>query len=206
MNFNKISVLIIIVLFSTKLIYSIGGGREERREKRLRKAGRYALMNLNKGLINAAKNGNYEEVQKAIAERANVNFVSEYNETPLSEAIRNKHFNIAQLLIDNGANINRRFGAGFTLLMEEAANGNLDSVEFLLKNVADADLTYRLVDKIYDAAEIAKTYGNFEIANYIQNYKRNRQKMLEETNFPPVLIDLVEEYTGFKRSEKEKSC
>lgn len=84
-------------------------------------------------LINAVKKGDYTIVKNLlISSRADVNSRGiGTNKTALMEAISQKHYEIAVLLLDKGADIDLRSNLGFTALHIACENGYLEFVRLL---------------------------------------------------------------------------
>ncbi|WP_265023276.1 ankyrin repeat domain-containing protein [Wolbachia endosymbiont (group A) of Epistrophe grossularia] len=108
----------------------------------------------NAALLEAAKSGDINEVKRLISEGANVNAVEDLY-TPLYWAAKNNHFNIVEVLLDNGAYVD---GVNYsmerdvlTLLQEKEAEycksslhlaarlGNLEAVKDLLGKGANVN-------------------------------------------------------------------
>ncbi|WP_264705088.1 ankyrin repeat domain-containing protein [Wolbachia endosymbiont (group A) of Gymnosoma rotundatum] len=108
----------------------------------------------NAALLEAAKSGDINEVKRLISEGANVNAVKDLY-TPLYWAAKNNHFNIVEVLLDNGAYVD---GVNYsmerdvlTLLQEKEAEycksslhlaarlGNLEAVKDLLGKGANVN-------------------------------------------------------------------
>lgn len=82
-------------------------------------------------LIDATINGHYDAVKLLIEHGANVDaFQGSYNtvEIPLMYAVQYKRLDIAQLLIDNGADVNAKNHINWTPLISATANG-CDSIQ-----------------------------------------------------------------------------
>lgn len=96
----------------------------------------------NEKLLNAAKNGNDAELVKALEEKADVNTVDEYGNTPLHWATENGHAQIVNRLIEAEADMNKTNNRnGETPLMLAAARGHLMAIEQLVSHKADVDAT-----------------------------------------------------------------
>ena len=65
------------------------------------------------------KNGDIEEVKKAIEAGSNVNAKDEFGSTPLESAVYDGHKEIAAILIANGANPNAKDEDGATPLHQQ---------------------------------------------------------------------------------------
>ena len=64
----------------------------------------------------------------------------EYNRTPLCWAIKYRHFRIVQILVENGANVNRKVQGEWTPVELAIISGCTDIVNYLLEHGADITL------------------------------------------------------------------
>ncbi len=76
---------------------------------------------------------------------------------PLHSAVAGQHFELAQRLLEHGANVNAVQEGGFTPLHGAADNGQIEMIELLLKQ--GADLTARTHDGL-TALDIARQHGH----------------------------------------------
>ena len=112
------------------------------REKRNIEDARRDAQGYNHRLLTASNSANIDSVQALVSSGADVNFVTtDGDRTPLSNAIRQSRPEIAELLIDAGANVNWADSAGYTHLMDAARDGNLDMVRLLISHNADLEIT-----------------------------------------------------------------
>jgi len=95
------------------------------------------LEEINNKLRNAAVVGDYKKVVEALGEGADVDSRDEFRGTALLGAARNRHEEIAKLLIDNGAGVNVRDTGGFSALILAAFHGQKGIVELLIDAGAD---------------------------------------------------------------------
>lgn len=98
-----------------------------------------------------------------VANGANINFIDGNSWTPLSKAIRYKHYDITKYLIDQGANVNLIGNIAWTPLNGAITNHNLEIVRLLVKNGADINDVRTECLPIscaieYDAIEIVKFF------------------------------------------------
>ena len=92
-------------------------------------------------LWEAAYTGNLSFVKQALADGADANAREPQNETPLlTLAALMGHADIAELLIENGADVNALGGDGGTALHAAAFLGRADAAKVLLDNGADATI------------------------------------------------------------------
>lgn len=93
-------------------------------------------------LSNACHNGNVKAVRFLLEHNANINHYTTLHGTPLVASIKNGHFNICELLIDAGADIELKSPVGLyntptdTPLCWAVKHNRADAVELLLKNGA----------------------------------------------------------------------
>ena len=88
------------------------------------------------GKTSEAWKGDIDEVRRLISEGANINAMY-LDKTALMEASIEGHFEIAKLLLDNGADVNLVDSDFRTALMFAAQNGHKDIVIELINNGAD---------------------------------------------------------------------
>ena len=85
-----------------------------------------------RALLDAAEKGNIEAVKQHLAAGADVNAKSERGRTPLHNAARWKHKEVAELLIAEGADVNAKDEDGDTPL-DKAINYNQSEIADLLR-------------------------------------------------------------------------
>jgi len=94
-----------------------------------------STMNIDQQLIDAAKNGNAEQVQILLDARANVNARARDGLTPLHLAVRFGHETVVRLLLKNNANIEAKDFHDYTPL--HWVNGREAIARLLLANNAN---------------------------------------------------------------------
>lgn len=94
---------------------------------------------LNKSLIDAAKNGNIVKVKELISRGADVNAKTNQNATALIYASLNGHTETVKELIAKGADLNAKTNEGFTAIMYASQNGHTDVVKELIEKGADVN-------------------------------------------------------------------
>lgn len=93
-----------------------------------------AKKEIDQALFKASQSGNLEETQKAIQEGADVNAKDKAGWTPLHFASVRGHGNVAQLLINKGADVNvETFGSRWTPLWLAINNNRLEVIRLLIK-------------------------------------------------------------------------
>lgn len=113
--------------------------------------------------------GHVEVVKLLLLEKANPNLSSanSFKVTPLHSACAISNFEIANLLIRNGADVNARQQQGVTPLHSAAYNGKIELVKLLIQNGAD---TSAEMENGKTTADIAIEKEHKEIAEYIIQY------------------------------------
>ena len=102
-------------------------------------------------LIDAATKGNLEKADSLLKAGANPNAAEEGRVTPLRQACYNDHTEIAKLLIDYGADVNKKTEIG-TPLMAAALSGNSNIVDYLIEHGAKVNLKSKFGTPIIGAA------------------------------------------------------
>lgn len=92
---------------------------------------------MNSSLLNAAKEGNVNEVKKALDNGADVNHVSEKGSTALMLASMGGHLGVVELLISKGADVN--IITNTSALVSAAGLGRYDIVKYLIDHGADVN-------------------------------------------------------------------
>ena len=90
-------------------------------------------------IIEAAENGNLEELKKLIKSGADVNAKNEYGNTALIYAAWNGHTDCLSALIVAGADVNAKNNDGYTALTLAARDGQTDCVAVLISAGADVN-------------------------------------------------------------------
>jgi len=159
----------------------------------------------NQILINAAKHGNIEEVQRLLKNGADVNAKDNNGDTALMWASSKGHANVVQLLLDASADVNAKNDYGFTALMCVPFNGHTDVVKLLLDAGADVnakDDYYGDTALIWasgkghtEIVKLLKEYSKYheEFQKYIANYAQHVQIELN-VHLPNVLSNMVGQY------------
>lgn len=189
MNLNKISVLVFALsLCSTQ----ISNGMSKVHKMRMNNLQEM----INENLLQAVRDNNYDLVKNLINQGADVSYKNTTRLTPLLWAACFNQLEIVKLLVEHGADINYiRYG---TALMDAAKKGNIDVVRFLLDHGANIDT----IGYNGTALELAEKNGHHAVVTLIREYKAKRAKEIDEaTPLVSVLVDLVEEYEGYKEPQ-----
>ncbi|KAF7285836.1 ankyrin repeat and KH domain-containing protein 1-like isoform X5 [Rhynchophorus ferrugineus] len=88
-------------------------------------------------LMEAAQEGHYDLVRFLLEFGANVNAVTQTNDTALTYACENGHTDVAELLMQYGADLEHESEGGRTPLMKACRAGHLCTAEFLIKKGAN---------------------------------------------------------------------
>ena len=119
--------LLIICLFNTKSVLSQGQENEG-------------------GLWECARNGNVDCVQLAINAGDDLDLTGPYNQTPVAEAVREGHVNIAEMLIDAEADIKAHGGPSLLIIAYYSSNigcVDLEMTSMLLSKGVDVNAVNR---------------------------------------------------------------
>lgn len=116
----------------------------------------YAVMN------------NDDKMIKFLVEIGNADVnLGKYN-NPLGMAISRGRMELAEYLIDKGADINRQDNIGRTFLHEAAKDGNLAAVKFLVEKGARLDVLDKWNDTpLHVAANVKVNKGHTEVVDYL---------------------------------------
>lgn len=97
------------------------------------------MNELNEKLLDAAKDGNLDQVKSLIEQGADIEAKTDNGSTPLHWAAASGHTDVANLLLEKGADIEAKDRGGWTPLHWAAANGQTDIANLLLEKGADID-------------------------------------------------------------------
>lgn len=115
---------------------------------------------LNRILIEAADDGDADEVVRMLEAGADVNAVIQGDGTPLIAASRNGHIKIVRMLLTRGADVNLGVEGDGNPLIMAAREGYLEIVELLLEGGADVN---RIVPSDENALIQASGEGHIEV-------------------------------------------
>ncbi len=111
---------------------------------------------------------NDEKMIKFLVETGNANVnLGKYN-NPLSIAISHGYMELAEYLINKGANLDQQDSIGRTLLHKVAEDGNLAAVKFLVDKGAKLDVLDKWKETpLHVAANVKVNKGHTEIVDYL---------------------------------------
>lgn len=119
-------------------------------------------------LINLIRTGEVEPIRLLISKNPKlVNVPDPKGFTPLVLATYMGQKEIAELLIDHGANINAQDAVGNTALMGVCFKGSKELAEMLIVRGADMSLSNKQGDT---ALSFAKNHGHEEIVDLLENF------------------------------------
>ncbi len=129
---------------------------------------------LDEALVWASMNGRVEALEELVRRGADVN-ADPYRGTPLTRAACRGHLDVANWLLDHGADVNRRgtfggpsHGQGITALHIAAQDGRMEMVRLLAERGADPTIE----DDNYHSSPIAwaNHFGHGEVAEYLKAF------------------------------------
>jgi ankyrin repeat protein len=116
-------------------------------------------------LLQAARKGDSESMEKLLKQGANVNDADAQGMTPLMFAAANGHIKAVKFLLDKGANVNAQNQYGYTALMLVAGSGNVELAQLLVKRGSNL---HAKNDLGLTAAEIAELQGDAKIRDLLR--------------------------------------
>ena len=135
-------------------------------------------LNISIFLNNAIENDNIISVKEAIKAGADLNFKNkDTGQTALRVAAVNQNLNMCNLLIENGAKVDARFGYGLTVLHESIINGSFNIALLLIEKGADINSINDNLDGtvLFSAASLGKLEScRFILQNGGNIFYRNR--------------------------------
>lgn len=96
-----------------------------------------SYLGSDENLLSAAKRGDGCKVKELLKKGSDPNMKDEIGCTPIHNAVKKRHWEVAELLIHRGADPDIRDNAGWTPLHYAAKYGPTESVQMLLMHVAD---------------------------------------------------------------------
>ncbi len=94
-------------------------------------------------LMQAAIDGDVEQVTQLLAEGGDVNVATALGDTPLMFAARHSRSEVARLLIDEGADIDAQSDEEKTALILAIEGGDTETARLLIEKGAELDIVYR---------------------------------------------------------------
>eukprot|EP01101_Sappina_pedata_P007298 TRINITY_DN3839_c0_g1_i1.p1 TRINITY_DN3839_c0_g1~~TRINITY_DN3839_c0_g1_i1.p1 ORF type:complete len:260 (+),score=61.77 TRINITY_DN3839_c0_g1_i1:88-867(+) len=126
---------------------------------------------MSSGLWEAAFNGYTEDIEPAVTNGANLEYVGAYGSTPLSIACQKGHLDCVKLLIKLGANYkHERYTTGATPLFLAAQNGHLEIVQELRTLSVDVNVVQKTkMTPLHGAAQ----NGHAKVIRYLMTKGAN---------------------------------
>jgi ankyrin repeat protein len=136
-----------------------------------------AQRTLDNDIIDAAIDGNLEQVRNLFSMGANIDAKDQWENTPLMRACLHGREDVVRFLLDNGANVNAK-SSRWTSLMLAACNGFTNVVELLIDRGADMEprtlwdytaLRYALEEERFGTARLMMRKGARNIGDALPN-------------------------------------
>jgi ankyrin repeat protein len=145
-----------------------------------------ATADLHYALGDACYKGNFDVIKMLIELGADVNG-GDYgaSENPLMHAARHGHLEIAQYLLENGADIEARSYEGNTPLLFAAWEGQLEMIQFLIKKGADINSTN---DMNWNALMQACLQGFYSLAKILVEKGSDVNLVDKEKGATPLML------------------
>lgn len=133
-------------------------------------------------LHRAAADGDLSEVERLVAEGAEINAFDDLSRTPLHYAAENEHYKVTAWLLEHGAAVNAydEKMIGETALCLAAQKHYPEMVELLLKHGADPDINGWVGLTARIRAQRRKDDDGRRIANLIEKYRPPRPNPSEQ--------------------------
>lgn len=137
-------------------------------------------------------------VAELIQAGANIHTIGTNGWTPLHMAAARGHVEKARLLIDAGANVNRRkeIDASETPLMEAAFTGQPSTVRLLLANGADASMRETINNRMpLEIAEEAAKGPDPDVVNYLknENIQIDVDELFDDMDLPADQLEMMKQ-------------
>ncbi len=100
-------------------------------------------MSYNDLLLNASSSNNIISARRALDNGANANYCPQYRLSPLAYAVKNKNYQLVQLLLNNNAKPNLQINDGYytqTAIFYATYNNDFKIAELLLQSGADVNV------------------------------------------------------------------
>ncbi len=117
-------------------------------------------------LLNAAKEGNYDEMKKLVEQGAYINAVDEKKNTALYFAAAAGNFDAVKYLVEKGAKLNIRHSSGQLALDRAAQEGYIDVVKYL------ADHGSLILVEPVSPLWLAAQKGHLSVVKYLVDEKK----------------------------------
>ena len=128
----------------------------------------------------AITKGHKEAVEELINSGADISITGEYWEwTPLEKAANRGFYDICKILIDNGADINKKSKIGKNAFHNAIQQGHIDIVKLFVKN--GADLKVKTADGL-TPTQLAQTEGYINIYQYLKGLEEKENEKVHDNN------------------------
>ena len=118
-------------------------------------------------LVNASMGGKADVIRRCLEKGADVNAADKkFNATALMWAAHNGHVEALNVLLANGADMDRQGSRGETALWFAAQKGQLETLKILVENGADINTVGR---DGYSPIAIAEKNGHSDIVDYLKS-------------------------------------
>ncbi|CAL4183613.1 unnamed protein product, partial [Meganyctiphanes norvegica] len=143
-------------------------------------------------LIFASQNGRDELVSLYLLYGANVEAVMKNNgESSLLKACEKGHLNTVNVLIDEGADLNRKTKNDVSSLWIASNKGHVDIVELLLQNGAQKNIS----NKSWQATHAAADEGHLNVLVKLKEYGCDLNATTNQNNSTPLHLAITEGHT-----------
>ncbi len=149
--------------FKTGLMYACSNKDPKMVEVFLKKGAKLELTDVDDGwtaLHLASQSGCHESVKQLIDKGANIEAITNINETPLHLSVKNNNPEVVKQLIDKGANIEARTNVNETSLHLAAKSNCLDAAGLLIDKCANIEAK---TDKEETALHLSVKHNSFEV-------------------------------------------
>ncbi len=156
------------------------------------------------GLMEALKKKNFDVARELIIKRKGINKVNEFNQNPLLLALEAGQPELANLLIEAGADVNIKSKMYMTPLRVATQSGNLELVKSLLARGASPDapedefppLFYAISKGYDDIAQVLIEGGTDLNRSYIAGKRRFTAGDMAALAKKPILVELIQQKGG----------
>ena len=163
-------------------------------------------------LINAIRNNNISGIEKALENGVDIDFITnELGNTPLMFSYIRKKYDITNLLLEKGANVNKKNSNGNTMLIV-CINSYISEDKYTTLGDAKRLIHLDIMNKIIEKGADVNVVNNYDETPFIiaaraaaeqeekmRNYIAEDEEEEEEVNFPYEIVKLlIEKYDNIK--------